>query len=55
MYRTIELLKKLWLIDELDLMHLHGEKHYYEVKTLPGLLGWLASFVEVATPPAIFR
>jgi len=32
-YRTIELLKKLRLIDELDLMHLHGEKHYYEVKT----------------------
>jgi Fur family transcriptional regulator, ferric uptake regulator len=33
-YRTIELLKKLRLIDELDLMHLQGEKHYYEVKTL---------------------
>lgn len=32
-YRTIELLKKLRLIDELDLMHLKGEKHYYEVKT----------------------
>lgn len=32
-YRTIELLKKLRLIDELDLMHLQGEKHYYEVKT----------------------
>ncbi|HLH38648.1 MAG TPA: Fur family transcriptional regulator [Bryobacteraceae bacterium] len=32
-YRTIELLKKLRLIDELDLMHLEGEKHYYEVKT----------------------
>jgi Fur family ferric uptake transcriptional regulator len=32
-YRTIELLKKLGLIDELDLMHLQGEKHYYEVKT----------------------
>lgn len=32
-YRTIELLKKLRLIDELDLMHLNGEKHYYEVKT----------------------
>jgi Fur family transcriptional regulator, ferric uptake regulator len=32
-YRTIELLKKLGLIDELDLMHLNGEKHYYEVKT----------------------
>jgi Fur family ferric uptake transcriptional regulator len=32
-YRTIELLKRLGLIDELDLMHLEGEKHYYEVKT----------------------
>lgn len=32
-YRTLELLKKLRLIDELDLMHLKGEKHYYEVKT----------------------
>jgi Fur family transcriptional regulator, ferric uptake regulator len=32
-YRTIELLKSLGLIDELDLMHLNGEKHYYEVKT----------------------
>jgi Fur family transcriptional regulator, ferric uptake regulator len=32
-YRTIDLLKRLGLIDELDLMHLQGEKHYYEVKT----------------------
>jgi Fur family ferric uptake transcriptional regulator len=32
-YRTIELLTQLGLIDELDLMHLNGEKHYYEVKT----------------------
>lgn len=32
-YRTIDVLKKLGLIDELDLMHLNGEKHYYEVKT----------------------
>lgn len=32
-YRTLELLKKLRLVDELDLMHLHGEKHYYEVRT----------------------
>jgi Fur family transcriptional regulator, ferric uptake regulator len=31
-YRTIALLKKQGLIDELDLMHLEGEKHYYEVK-----------------------
>lgn len=32
-YRTLELLKKHRLIDELDLLHLQGEKHYYEVKT----------------------
>jgi Fur family ferric uptake transcriptional regulator len=32
-YRTIDLLKKLGLIDELDLMHINGEKHYYEVRT----------------------
>jgi Fur family ferric uptake transcriptional regulator len=32
-YRTVDLLKKLRLIDELDLMHLDGEKHFYEVKT----------------------
>ncbi|MGC1784629.1 MAG: transcriptional repressor [Acidobacteriaceae bacterium] len=32
-YRTIELLKSLGMIDELDLMHINGEKHYYEVRT----------------------
>ena len=32
-YRTLGLLKNLGLIDELDLMHLEGEKHYYEAKT----------------------
>jgi Fur family transcriptional regulator, ferric uptake regulator len=32
-YRTLELLKRHRLIDELDLMHLTGEKHYYEAKT----------------------
>lgn len=32
-YRTIALLKERGLIDELDLMHLEGEKHYYEAKT----------------------
>lgn len=31
-YRTIDLLKKLRLVDELDLMHLNGEKHYYEAR-----------------------
>src|SRR5580693_6871173 len=32
-YRTIALLKSRGLIDELDLMHIEGEKHYYEAKT----------------------
>ncbi len=32
-YRTVALLKQCGLIDELDLMHLEGEKHYYEAKT----------------------
>ena len=32
-YRTIALLKDCGLIDELDLMHIEGEKHYYEAKT----------------------
>jgi Fur family transcriptional regulator, ferric uptake regulator len=31
-YRTLDLLKRHGLIDELDLMHLEGEKHYYERK-----------------------
>lgn len=57
-YRTIELLKRLGLIDELDLMHLNGEKHYYEVKTQKDHLH-LACFdcgeiVEFA-PPAFER
>jgi len=29
-YRTLRLLKRHGLVDELDLMHLHGEGHYYE-------------------------
>lgn len=32
-YRTIDLLKRMGVIDELDLMHIEGEKHYYEVRT----------------------
>jgi Fur family ferric uptake transcriptional regulator len=32
-YRTLALLKDRGLIDELDLMHIEGEKHYYEAKT----------------------
>ncbi|MES2220544.1 MAG: Fur family transcriptional regulator [Acidobacteriota bacterium] len=32
-YRTLDVLKRRGMIDELDLMHLNGEKHYYEVKT----------------------
>ena len=29
-YRTLQLLKRQGLIDELDLMHVNGEGHYYE-------------------------
>jgi Fur family ferric uptake transcriptional regulator len=29
-YRTLDLLKKQGLIDELDLLHLRGDRHYYE-------------------------
>jgi Fur family ferric uptake transcriptional regulator len=29
-YRTLEMLKKLGLLDELDLLHIHGHRHYYE-------------------------
>jgi Fur family ferric uptake transcriptional regulator len=32
-YRTLDLFKREGLIDELDLMHLRGEMHYYEVRT----------------------
>ena len=31
-YRTLKTLKKLGLVDELDLMHVAGERHYYEVR-----------------------
>jgi Fur family transcriptional regulator, ferric uptake regulator len=31
-YRTVSLLKRHGMIDELDLMHLRGESHYYERK-----------------------
>jgi Fur family ferric uptake transcriptional regulator len=31
-YRTLALLKKHGLVDELDLMHLEGGKHFYEAK-----------------------
>jgi Fur family transcriptional regulator, ferric uptake regulator len=32
-YRTLEPLKKLRLVDEPDLMYLKGEKHYYEARS----------------------
>ncbi len=31
-YRTLSLLKKFGLVDELDLLHLRGEGHYYETR-----------------------
>ncbi len=32
-YRTLNLLKKHGLVDELDLLHLQGGRHYYEART----------------------
>lgn len=29
-YRTLEMLKRRGLLDELDLLHIHGHQHYYE-------------------------
>ncbi len=31
-YRTLGMLKELHLVDELDLLHLRGDRHYYEVR-----------------------
>ena len=31
-YRTLKLLKESGLVDELDLAHIEGEKHFYETK-----------------------
>lgn len=31
-YRTLNTLKKAGLLDELDLMHVDGDQHYYEVR-----------------------
>ena len=31
-YRTLNTLKKLGLVDELDLMHVNGDRHYYEIR-----------------------
>jgi Fur family ferric uptake transcriptional regulator len=29
-YRTLEMLKRQGLLDELDLLHIHGHRHFYE-------------------------
>jgi Fur family ferric uptake transcriptional regulator len=31
-YRTLNTLKKLGLVDELDLMHVTSDRHYYEIR-----------------------
>lgn len=31
-YRTLSILKRLGLVDELDLMHVSGEQHFYEIR-----------------------
>lgn len=32
-YRTLGLFKALGLVDELDLLHLRGDRHFYELRT----------------------
>ncbi len=32
-YRTLGLFKALGLVDELDLLHLRGDRHFYEIRT----------------------
>jgi Fur family ferric uptake transcriptional regulator len=32
-YRTIATFKKIGLVDELDLLHIRGDRHYYEIRT----------------------
>lgn len=32
-YRTLGMLKTIGLVDELDLLHLRGDRHYYEIRT----------------------
>lgn len=31
-YRTLNTLKRLGLVDELDLMHVNSDRHYYEIR-----------------------
>jgi Fur family ferric uptake transcriptional regulator len=31
-YRTLDMLKRFGLVDELDLLHLRGHQHYYEMR-----------------------
>ena len=31
-YRNLALLKRLGIVDELDLLHLQGDQHYYEAR-----------------------
>lgn len=42
-YRTLHLLKRHGLIDELDLMHMQGEKHFYENVRSATISIWHAS------------
>jgi Fe2+ or Zn2+ uptake regulation protein len=56
-YRTLKLLKRNGLVDELDLMHIHGEGHYYERRVQRDHLhmaclrcGKIAEFVRLPVP-----
>ncbi|MDH3285769.1 MAG: transcriptional repressor [Acidobacteriota bacterium] len=31
-YRTVGILKKIGMVDELDLLHIRGDRHYYEIR-----------------------
>lgn len=53
-YRTLQALKKLGMIDELDLLHLKGSSHYYEARTEKDHLHFTckhcAAVVEIQSP-----
>ncbi len=56
-YRSLESLKKLGIIDEVDLMHINGTGHYYEARTKIDHLHFMCQkcgrVLEIQTP--LFR
>jgi Fur family transcriptional regulator, ferric uptake regulator len=53
-YRALESLKKLGIIDELDLMHFRGGGHYYEARTnkdhMHFTCQWCGRVLEIQSP-----